>query len=644
MTLARQLYALIFFISVIMWIGTLYISVDNTRSYLMLQLASQTQNAANSLGMSLVPYMKERDIAAMDTMINAVFDSGYYQSLSLKNMAGESLIERENSTSIEGVPQWFINNLKLETATADSVITTGWTQSGTLKLVAHPGFAYKKLWQTLIETSYLALLVFIISFLLAFFVLKAILRPLDAVERQALAICEREFSVVHDIPKTRELKQVVVAMNKMAAKVQGFISILTERAEKYRKEAHYDEMTHLMNRIGFKAVVENCIQDREHGGTGFVAVVRLTDFARYNKLHGHQDGDELIREVATLIDKLCDNCPGSTAGRIGGVDFAILLPLADKSAADLFGHELSRTLDGMSSNHGVSSIGHIGLATFHRKSMFGDLLADADTALASAQSQGSNEYNILSSNSDAMGNQAWEELIHNALSHNHVRFITQPVMNQHSKAIYSELLMRVKNGDGKEIRPGPFAAMAERLSLNEALDRFVIGHATSVLEQATDQESVLGINISAGSVKTSTFSGWLDGHLRSHPKVASRLVFEITEHGVLQSYGEANHFVDIAHAHGARVVMEHFGTRLSSFQTLRQLKLDYIKLDGSFIRNIADNSDNRFFLQTVTDIAHGLDIQVIAEHVETDADYQTLQALGINAMQGYYFGEPQPMS
>ncbi|GAV19998.1 RNase E specificity factor CsrD [Mariprofundus micogutta] len=644
MTLSRQLYILILSVSVMMGAGTWLISVDNTRTYLMLQMATQTQNTADSLGLSLVPHMKARDIAVMDTMINAVFDSGYYKSLSLKSMQGEVLIERENTSSIEDVPEWFINGLKLDSPQASSIITTGWTQSGTLNLEAHPGFAYKKLWDTSYAMLWWSLLVIIISFLVSFMALKAILKPLYAVEKQALAICDREFPVVTDIPKTRELKKMVEAMNMMTAKVQSFISMLTERAEKYREQAHYDEMTHLMNRNGFKAVVENCIKDQEHAGSGFVALIRLADFAAYNKKHGHQDGDNLIIEVARLIDSLCDSYHGSTAARIGGIDFAVLLPLADPDTTSAFGHELSCSLEGLSSNHQVEAIGHIGLASFHQNSSFGDILADADTALASAQSQGNNEYNILSSNNDAMGNQAWAALIKNALSHNNVRFIAQPVMDQNSNSIYSELLMRVIDDAGKEIRPGPFAAMAERLALNEKLDQFVIQRATTLLEHATDQNSILGVNISAASVKSSTFSTWLEKHLQTHNKAAARLLFEITEHGVLQSFGEANHFVDIAQANGARIVMEHFGTRLSSFQSLRQLKLDYIKLDGSFVRNIADNSDNRFFLQTVTDIAHGLDIQVIAEHVENVDDFHALQALGINAMQGYYFGEPQPIS
>ncbi len=643
MTLSRQLYALIFIISFLMGIGTLLISIENTRSYLMLQLATQTQNAADSLGLSLVPHMKNRDIAAMDTMVNAVFDSGYYKSLSLRTMAGDSLIERENTSQIEGVPQWFINSLTLETPKAASIITTGWTQAGTLNIVAHPGFAYNKLWETAIETGYFALLVFVISFVFAFLVLKAILKPLHAVEEQALAICDREFPVVSEIPKTRELRQMVEAMNKMTTKVHGFISTLTERAEKYRKEAHYDELTHLMNRNGFKAIVENSIKDKEHGGSGFVAVIRLSDFAGYNKIHGYQAGDDVLREVSKLLNDLCDAYPFSTAARIGGVDFAVILPLADHEVANKFGHALANSLESFRSTLSVTGIAHIGLTSFHQDSQFGKILADADTALATAQNRGINEYCILNTTNKAMGNQAWKEFIDNALLHNNIRFIAQQVMDQNSEIIYSEVLMRIKDESGKDVSPGSFAAMAERLERNEQLDRFVIEHATSLLEHATDRTTGLGINISAGSVKASNFYNWLEQHLQAHQEIASKLLFEITEHATRQNYGEASRFVDLAHAYGSKVVMEHFGTQLSSFQTLRELKLDYIKLDGIYIRNIAENSDNRFFLQTVTDIAHGLDIQVIAEHVETADDYHALKALGINAMQGYDFGEPNPI-
>jgi len=640
MTLAKQLYALIFIISLMMGVGTLFISVENTRSYLMLQLATQTQNAADSLGISLVPHMKSRDIAVMDTMVNAMFDSGYYKSLKLKSISGESLIERENTSQVEGVPQWFINTLTLETPVAGSVITTGWTQSGTLTLEAHPGFAYKKLWQTAIETSYWALLVFFISFGLAFLVLKAILRPLTAVEAQALAICEREFPILKHIPKTRELQRVVLAMNKMSAKLKAIISHLSERAEKMQKEAHFDDMTDLMNRRGFLAVLENTVKDKEKAGSGSLALIRLSGFADFNKVHGFQAGDELLLDVASLIKRCADSFEHATVARSEGAEFAVLFPLLETEMAKQFGDSCADALLELAATLPIDEVAHIGIVGFSAEESVADILSNADIALASAQHQGPNSYFISNTKSEATGNHAWKQLIEQAMVQDHIRFLHQPVVTAEAETIYSEVLIRVADEQGDDVSPGSFASMAERLGLNGELDRYIITQITQRLHQPEFRERSIGINLSAGSVHHQEFITWLESHLQEHTSISPSLLFEVSEHALLQDLDVAAELIEMIHRYRGKVVMEHFGTKISSFKTLRKLKLDYIKLDGTYIRNISENSDNRFFLQTIIDIAHGLDIQVIAEHVESEVDRESLKALGINAMQGYLFGAP----
>jgi len=122
------------------------------------------------------------------------------------------------------------------------------------------------------------------------------------------------------------------------------------------------------------------------------------------------------------------------------------------------------------------------------------------------------------------------------------------------------------------------------------------------------------------------------------------LTFEMSEHAMLQDISATQACIALVHRFGGAVVMEHFGARMSSFQSLQQLKPDYLKLDGSYVRNIEAHSDNRFFLQTVVDIAQGLDMKVIAEHVENEAEWTCLKNLGIDAVQGYYLGEPEALS
>ncbi|MDQ6968517.1 MAG: LapD/MoxY N-terminal periplasmic domain-containing protein, partial [Mariprofundaceae bacterium] len=188
MTLSRQLITLILVTLTLVFAGSFWINLNNIRSYLIVQLSTQTQNAADSLGLSLVPHLKHKDVAAMDTMINAFFDSGYYKSLSLTTMAGKMLIERENTNQITGVPQWFINLLELKTSRVESIITTGWRQAGRLQLEANAGFAYQRLWQTAIDMLWYSLLAFAVALIAVVSVLKAILRPLAAVQKQAVAI------------------------------------------------------------------------------------------------------------------------------------------------------------------------------------------------------------------------------------------------------------------------------------------------------------------------------------------------------------------------------------------------------------------------------------------------------------------------
>jgi len=234
MTLSRQLIIIIFSVFLLIFSGTLWITVDNTRSYLIQQLTTQTQDAADSLGLSLVPHLKNKDIAAVDTMINAVFDHGYYRELRLESISGKLLAQRENSSHIDGIPDWFISWLPLQTPRVKTVITTGWTQAGRLWLSAHPGYAYKKLWDTSIEVLWWSLAAFFLSLVAVITILRKILAPLKDVENQALSICNREFPIVETIPWTREFKRVVLAMNRMShkctsSKISGPFGRFTKR-------------------------------------------------------------------------------------------------------------------------------------------------------------------------------------------------------------------------------------------------------------------------------------------------------------------------------------------------------------------------------------------------------------------------------
>ncbi|MBL4653765.1 MAG: EAL domain-containing protein [Flavobacteriales bacterium] len=645
MTLSKQLYALITLIALFMGLGTLYISIQNTRAYLMLQLSTQTQNAADSLGLSLTPYMKNNDIAAMDSMVNAVFDSGYYQSLSLTTMTGEIMISRKNTTQIKGVPSTFINYLNLRTPEGESVIMSGWNQAGILKLKAHPGIAYKKVWDACNDLLLWFLLVLILSFITAFILLRMILRPLHAVENQALKIAEREFPIVTNIPKTRELKRIVLAMNKMSQKVESIINKLSTRAEQHRRQTYEDNLTGLFNRQYFITALEHKIKDPEQAGNGYITIVRINHFAEYNKNFGHQAGDDLLQSIAKLLMQTSEKINIAALSRLSGVDFAAILPLADFKIATQFAQTLSHAFSMM--NHEHAQHIHIGMAPFEQTSTTGNTLANADTALASVQHQGTGNYNIQQTQSEAMGNHAWKILIQKSLLEERITFLMQPIMYAHTKpkqgTLYHEVLMRIQNSSGENISPASFSAMAERVNLHLQVDQYVIQHVIQLLNKRKVQ-SCLAVKISALHLNNANFLFWLQELLQQHTSVASKLYFEISEHGLAQNIEASRNFIDLVQKQHGKVIMEHFGTQKESFQTLRQLKVDYIKLDGSYVAGIMENNEHQSFIQTLVDTAYSLDIKTIVEHVETQEEADYFKNLGILAMQGYLIGKPSTLS
>ena len=637
MTLSRQLITLILCTFLLIFAGTFWISVENTRSYLMQQLDSQTKNAADSLGISLAPHMEKQDVAAMETMVNALFDSGYYRALTLTLMSGEVLIARHNTMQVEGVPGWFIQQLVIDAPKVETVITSGWRQSGRLQLTAHSGVAYQRLWQTTYEIFWWSMLAFIFALVGTITILRTILKPLHAVEEQAEAICNREFPIMERVPSTRELRRVVAAMNRLSIKVKSNIENLSLRAEQMRREAHFDALTGLMNRSGFLNSLQHHIQDREHAGSGALLLIRLSHFSDYNRAEGFQGGDELLTTVAGVISSIAQSHLHAVTARTKGAEFGIILPLADVEVGEGFARACIHELQAQFSS--LDSIAHIGIVMFDDDESVNSLLAQADTALASALHQGPNSYFISSQSSDAGSAAAWRALINAAMHNNTIQLLAQHVMGADEKLLYREVLMRICDETGEAIPPGSFAAMADRLELNRELDQYLIERITEIIE-ADSEAPALAINLSNRSLHHRAFITWLESHLQAHRKICASLLFEISEHALLQDLDMASDLIVMIHRHGGRVVMEHFGTKLSAFKTLRALKLDYIKLDGTHIRNIAEQRENQFFLQTIIDIAHGLEIGVIAEHVESQEDREILQGLGIDAMQGYLFAAP----
>lgn len=646
MTLARQLILVVCVLFVLLFVGTLAIAINSTRGYLDDQLHSHAEDTATSLGLSLKPALESGDIPLVETMVNAIFDPGYYREITIRKPDGSILVERILPVRIAGVPEWFVRLIPLEAPSAERELSAGWQLAGTITVTSHPGYAYRELWSVAVDTFWWFLGVFVAVSLLLGLALRVVLRPLRAVEDQALAICDRQFPVQEQVPRTRELNRVVTAMNRMTQKVEQMLADQTELSENMRRQANEDALTGLANRRSFDARLNSFIESRESFLTGALYLCQVRDFKGYNDRRGFEAGDDLLRECAGVLRSIFADEHDAILARLGGANFAVVIRDVEREAAEALGDALSAELGRLASRgyHDDADVAHTGIAYYEGEATISELLSRADMALRAAARKGANAWSLYDESTvtrtDVYTASEWLTRLRDIIDRRRVILHYQPVKRRGDGAvIHCEVLARIAGAGDDTLPAGVFIPMAERHGLGPELDKVVLERVIEHLD-ADDACPTLAVNLSPSSVHDEAFADWLVARLRQSPGAARRMVLEAPEYGVTSDQVAAERFITTLASTPAGFGLDHFGVGAVSFGYLKRFKLAYIKIDGSYIRGVDAIPDNQFLVQSVADIAHGLEIQVIAESVETGAEWDVLGHLHVDAAQGYYVGRP----
>ena len=650
MTLLRQLTIVIVTLFLLLFAGTLLLSISNTRDYLNEQLRTISQDTATSLGLSLTPPMAVKDMAVVDRMVSAMSDSGYYREVSVSDVEGKPLISRTQQVNLGDVPQWFVDRVPLATPVGEALIMAGWQQAGTVRVVANPGYAYSALWANAVESFWWFLSASTLTFLLGLLALHFILRPLREVEMQARAICNREYPVQKKLPWTLELRSVVEAMNRMSRKVKEMFEEQAATVDRLREENYRDATTGLANRAFFDMQLKKLSENPDEVVSGALLLLELINFKDYNDKHGFEAGDDLLRNAAGLIGAVSKSRPEveSFTARLAGANFAVMLKHVSEQEALEFARQIANDLPRFKERGftDTEEVGHVGIAIFHGQSA-GELLSAADTALRAAQTLGPNAVHIQESQTlGAAGTRSatqWRDILQKAIADASVKLQFQPVKDAANadRILHYELLMRLLGDDGELIPAGIFVPMAKRFGMLRDLDKIAVSNAFAYLEAAGYMGIPLAINLFPASVQDTLFVDWLCGELTAKPEAARMVQFEVAEYGVVENLHALRDFIQRLAQTGARLGLDHFGRGFSSFGYLSTLKIDYLKIDGSYMHDIESNKNNQFFVESIIKIAHGLDIQVIAESVESQEEWDTLATLRVDGVQGYGVGRPE---
>lgn len=649
MTLYRQLTLIIIALFVAGFIGTVTISTGNLRHFLSDQLGSHAQDTATSLGLSLTPAMQNKDIPVMNSMVDAIFDRGFYQSIAVVSAAGETLIERINPADLRDVPGWFTRLFSLEVPVADAVVMSGWKQAATVNVASHPGSAYRELWNNTVDTFWLFFIAAIIVLLLGLIGIHLLLQPLRRVELQAEAICNRRYAIQENLPKTRELRTVVKAMNRLAGKVNDIFNDQSGLTERLREQAYMDPVSGLGNRHYFNRQLRNLIESPEEPAQGAALLLELENLEDINTTSGFQAGDRLLQRAGELIAARSGKYSHCYSARISGAGFGIIIVDINAASADALACDLARDMLQLHieqlTNH--ENVAHIGVALWQPGDSVTAVLAAADLALQSARTAGENTWfrhaSALRDQALPVGAGDWQEYLGLAIRDEKIVLYSQCVVHPvagPANPLHREILLRIPGSNGDLIAAGIFMPMAEYMGLATQVDMLTIARALELVAATTDTR--YAINLTSTAMHDPGFVAWLCEQLESSDHT-DRIVIEVPEYGVLRNIESASDFIRQVKTAGCDCGIDHFGRGFSSFGYLRRIGIQYLKIDGSFIHDIDKDADNRFFVQALVDTAHSLDITVIAEAVETQEELEVVSTMNVDGIQGYLAGKPEPV-
>ncbi len=420
-------------------------------------------------------------------------------------------------------------------------------------------------------------------------------------------------------------------------------------------QASHDALTGLVNRREFERRLEEALESTHANSVRHVlCYLDLDRFKLVNDSCGHMAGDTMLREVAAILKSAVRD--SDTVGRLGGDEFGLMLSGCPLDKARQIADDVVRKVSEYRFvwkdkifNIGVS----IGLVEISRESGLADeIMSAADSACYVAKKQG-NHVHVYSARDESVarhrGEIHWLQRLQTALKDNRFELMAQPIIATAPSAQGPalEVLLRLQDDAiPGGISPSEFVRAAERYRLMADVDRWVVQAALTALGRGAIRvppERSIAINLSGQTLGDPLFLEFVVDVLDRTGVVADQVCFEVTENAVITNIEHAQRFIGVLHGMGCRFALDDFGRGLSSFGNLKNLSLDYLKIDGSFIRNLAMDSVNQAMVAAMIKLARTLNFQVVAEQVEDVGAFEAATRMGVDFVQGYHLGRPQPL-
>jgi diguanylate cyclase (GGDEF)-like protein/PAS domain S-box-containing protein len=473
-------------------------------------------------------------------------------------------------------------------------------------------------------------------------------------------LSEQSSLIVHDTSPV-SIEASIAPMRSVSGDLMGAVIVIQDVShtrlltKQLSYHASHDLLTGLYNRRKFEEHLDDVLlhvgeENRQHS----LLYLDLDNFKIVNDSCGHVAGDELLKQLPPLFNEVLRS--GDVVARLGGDEFGVILENCGVSKAAIIADKLRQTIkdyrfvwDDRIFEIGVS-VGVIGIDA--ENSEISQILSAADMACYAAKDSGRNRVHVYESSDKAMteryGQMHWTAKISKALEENRFKLYQQPIVGViDNDRKHIEILLRMIDENENIIPPGAFMPAAERYGLMPVIDRWVIHETFKYMAKYNnpapfrETDRVLAVNLSGDSINDSTLLDFILEEKTACNISLKNLCFEITETVAISNLSKATTFINELKAYGCKFALDDFGSGLSSFAYLKTLPVNYLKIDGAFVKDICNDVIDRAMVESIQQVGKVMQLDTIAEHVEDEATLLVLKEIGIDFVQGYYLGRPE---
>jgi EAL domain-containing protein (putative c-di-GMP-specific phosphodiesterase class I)/GGDEF domain-containing protein len=593
----------------------------------------QARNGDAAILLAQVANAQRGDLKLIQLVLQAQFDAGHYRRIRLVGVNGASIVDFESPEKVGNAPLWFIRALPLQAPPGESTVIDGWRQIGKLTVESHGAWAYNALWDGMLRFIVTLLVIGAAALAVAFTFVGGWRRILDGMVRQARGVEQARFTEI-EVPRTLELKALATGMNSMVRRIKVLFENQASQLDAMRRQLQLDGVCGVSNRAHFLPQLERALGGSSTASTvsrrGSLILLRVQALNAVNRRVGRNVADKLLADIGAQLNEYASRVEGSLCGRLNGSDFALYVPV--NGVAKVVAEELAATMRPLFLQADPQAEFHIGALDGLATGAVGQTLSKADQALAQAESVAPFTVEVRpGSEGEVMGEQEWRRRVTEALHMGRTRLVEFAVIGPDGALLHLECPLRL------QLEPnGPFYSsthwlpMAIRAQLVQQADL----QATRMALEAIGRDGVRrSVFMSAASLADAQFVNSVGALLAKNPSAASRLVVEATE--------SAAHPEQAWPA--AAALWKPLGVRFGlggakeSLQTLLEAKgkgLDFLKVDGRFLRGIHQDAKLAEYAGQVVATARSIGVTLYAEGISQVEDLPALWRLGFDGATG----------